>query len=301
MRFALVGAVEGSLIALNALLAKGMLPSVVVTLPPEAADRHSDFADLTTPARAAGSAVCHTTNVNAEDTLAAIHASAPDLVLVLGWSQICRQAFRAIPRLGVIGFHPSALPRLRGRGVIPWTILLGEKTTGSSLFWIDEGTDSGPIILQRLFSVAPDETARSLYGKHVRNLAEMVPEAVELAAAGKAPRMEQDHSLANYCAKRVAEDGLIDWRRPAAEVLRLIRAVGEPYPGAFSRPDGKVVHIDAARPFADSFRYIGLAAQVQTHTADGFTVMCGDRQCIEVTAWRTADGRRPPVHSKLDA
>ena len=301
MRFALVGAVEGSRIALDALLSKGMLPSLVVTLPPDAADRHSDFADLTTPARAVGITVCHTTNVNAEDTLAAVRASAPDLILVLGWSQICRQSFRAIPRLGVIGFHPSALPRLRGRGVIPWTILLDEKTTGSSLFWIDEGTDSGPIILQRLFPVAPDETARSLYGKHVRNLAEMVPEAVELAAAGKAPRIEQDHSLASYCAKRIAEDGLIDWQRPAAEVLRLIRAVGEPYPGAFSRQNGNVVHIDQARSFAESSRYIGLPAQIQTHTPDGFTVMCGDGQCIEVIAWRTAVERCPSIHSRLGA
>ncbi|HEV7322486.1 MAG TPA: formyltransferase family protein [Ensifer sp.] len=299
MRFVLVGAVEGSRVALDALLSKGMLPSLVITLPPEAADRHSDFADLTTPARAAGSAVFHTTNVNADETLEAMRAIAPDLVLVLGWSQICRHAFRAIPRLGVIGFHPSALPRLRGRGVIPWTILLDEKTTGSSLFWIDEGTDSGPIILQRLFPLAPDETAASLYEKHVRNLAEMVPQAVALATAGEAPRVEQDHNLASYCAKRVMEDGLIDWQRPAAENLRLIRAVGEPYPGAFGRQDGRLVHIDAARSFADSFRYIGLPGQVQAHTPDGFTVMCGDRECIEVTAWRTADGRRPAVHSKL--
>lgn len=299
MRIVFVGAVEGSRIALDALLLKGIRPSLVITLPPEAADRHSDFADLTTPAQKAGSAVFHATNVNADETLRAVASAEPDLALVLGWSQICRQAFRAIPRVGVIGFHPSALPRLRGRGVIPWTILLDEKTTGSSLFWIDEGMDSGPIILQRVFPVAPEETARSLYEKHVRNLAEMVPEAVELVAMGKAPRVGQDHSMASYCAKRVAEDGLIDWRLPAADILRLIRAVGEPYPGAFTHQDGKSVHIDAARIFADSFRYVGLAGQVQTHTPDGFTVMCGDRQCIEVTAWRTADGRRPEVHSKL--
>lgn len=276
-----------------------MPPSLVVTLPPEAADRHSDFADLTTPARAAGSAVFHTTNINADETLRAVSDADPDIVLVLGWSQICRQPFRAIPRRGVIGFHPSALPRLRGRGVIPWTILLDEKTTGSSIFWIDEGTDSGPIILQRLFDLAPDETARRLYEKHVRNLAEMVPEAVELVAAGKAPRVEQDHSLASYCAKRVAEDGLIDWRLPAADVLRLIRAVGEPYPGAFSRQDVNVVHVDEAHVFAEGFRYVGLAGQVQTHTADGFTVMCGDRQCIEITRWRSTNGQRPTVHSKF--
>src|SRR3546814_2322762 len=96
---------------------------------------------------------------NAADVLEAVSALAPDYVFVIGWSQICKPAFRQAAGGQVIGYHPAPLPRLRGRAVIPWTILLDEKITASTLFWIDDGVDSGPILAQRYFHIAPDETA----------------------------------------------------------------------------------------------------------------------------------------------
>jgi methionyl-tRNA formyltransferase len=299
VRIVFVGTVEGSEVAFDALLEAGYPPSLIVTLPPEAASRHSDFADLTTPARRLGIDLHHTTNINADETIDALAAIHPDLTLVLGWSQICRQPFRDVASLGTIGFHPAALPRLRGRGVIPWTILRNEATAGSTLFWLDEGTDSGDILLQRIFDVDAQETARSLYDKHARNMREMVPEAIGMIAAGRAVRLAQDESQASYCAKRTPADGLIDWQRPAAEILRLVRAVGDPYPGAFTLQDGEQIRVDEAAAFADPGRFIGLVGQVQTHTERGFVVLCGDEYCIEVTKWHSASGKRPRVHSKL--
>ncbi|WP_026622534.1 methionyl-tRNA formyltransferase (plasmid) [Ensifer sp. WSM1721] len=299
MRIVFVGAVESSRIALEALIKVGRAPALVITLPPELAGRHSDFVELGTVARAAGSAVCHTTDVNGPAVLEAMASVEPDVTLVVGWSQVCRQPFRDVARRGAIGFHPAALPRLRGRAVIPWTILRGEEVTGSTLFWLDEGIDSGPILLQRLFAVATDETARSLYGKHTANLAEMVVEAVALVEAGNAPRMEQDHEKASYCARRTAEDGLIDWNASAASVLRLVRAVGAPYPGAFSFYNGGKICIAAAVQIETAGRFIGLAGQVQAHTEHGFIVLCGDGECIDVLAWASPTGKRPAVHSKL--
>lgn len=299
MRIVFVGTVEGSRIAFDSLIEAGHTPVLVVTLPQDAAERHSDFVDLTAPARALGIDVHNTTNINAQTTIDAIAAADPDLTLVLGWSQICRQPFRDIARTGTIGFHPAALPRLRGRGVIPWTILRDEATTGSTLFWLDDGVDSGDILLQRLFSLDPGETARSLYDKHTRNMREMVPEAVSLLRQGTPPRLAQDESRASYCAKRTPEDGLIDWHQPAQSILRLVRAVGAPYPGAFTLQDGEKIRIDEAVPEPHPGRYIGMAGQVQAHVDDGFVVMCGDDQCIEVRKWHSASGKRPRIHSKL--
>lgn len=299
MRIVFVGAVESSKIALEALITAGRVPALVITIPLEVAGRHSDFADIGDLARAAGSAVCYATDINGPAVLEAMASVEPDLTLVVGWSQVCRQPFRDIARDGTIGFHPAALPRLRGRAVIPWTILRGEEVTGSTLFWLDEGIDSGPILLQRLFAVASDETARSLYAKHTANLAEMVVEAVALVEAGNAPRMEQDHEKASYCAKRTVEDGLIDWNASAASVLRLVRAVGVPYPGAFSFYDGGKIRIDAAVQIETAGRFVGLVGQVQAHTERGFIVLCGDGECIEVLAWASPTGKRPAVHSKL--
>jgi methionyl-tRNA formyltransferase len=300
MRVSFVGAVEGSQIAFDALIGAGHVPALLVTLPMEAALRHSDFVDLATPARARDIKVHTTTNINAPETLETVAAARPDITLVIGWSQICRQAFRDIARIGTIGFHPAALPRLRGRGVIPWTILRDETSAGSTLFWLDEGVDSGDILLQRQFALDYNETARSLYDKHTRNLSEMIPQAVSMIAAGNPPRTPQDETMASYCARRRPEDGVIDWHQPASAILRLIRAVGEPYPGAYTLLGSDQVFIDEATAFPVSGRYIGLVGQVQAHTADGFLVLCGDDECIEVRKWRWASAKRPPVHCKFN-
>ena len=143
MKVAFVGAVEGSALALKALIAADMAPGLVVTLTPEAASRHSDFYDLSPLASQGGSDLACITNINAPETIDTLRQFGADLVLVIGWSQICKDEFRSVARIGNIGFHPAALPRLRGRAVIPWTILLGERTTAASLFWIDEGTELG--------------------------------------------------------------------------------------------------------------------------------------------------------------
>ncbi|WP_037470516.1 methionyl-tRNA formyltransferase [Sinorhizobium fredii] len=299
MRIVFVGAVESSKIALEALINMARAPALVVTLPPESAGRHSDFADLGAVGRSAGCAVFYTTDINHPAVLEAMASVEPDLTFVIGWSQVCRQPFRDVARLGTIGFHPAALPRLRGRAVIPWTILRDEDVTGSTLFWLDEGIDTGPILLQRLFTVAADETARSLYAKHTVNLSEMVIEAVTLVEGDNPPRIEQHHDQASYCARRTAEDGLIDWNASADAVLRLIRAVGAPYPGAFSIYDGERIRIDAAVRFENPGRFIGLVGQVQCHSKHGFVVLCGDGECIDVLAWASSTGRRPPVHGKF--
>lgn len=298
MRIAFVGAVESSGVAFEALAAAGAPPALLVTLPAEAAARHSDFIDLVAPARSAGAAVHFTTDINAPPTLAALQHARPDIIIVVGWSQICRAPFRSVARLGALGYHPAPLPRFRGRAVIPWTILMNEAETGSTIFRLDDGVDSGPIVAQELFAVAPDETARSLYEKHKRSLARLVPEALAAIATDRNAGTPQDDTMASYCAKRTAEDGLIDWRESAGRVLRLIRAVGDPYPGARTFDSRGMIVIEAARPYTPPGRYFGMPGQVQSHTDCGFTVLCGDGSTVEVTAWRGLTGK-PRIHAKL--
>lgn len=300
MRAVFVGAVEGSLAGLKALCAAGHAPDLVVTLPPDLAHRHSDFADLDAFAAHQGLPVHHTARSDSDETCAAIAALSPDVVLVIGWSQLCSAAFRAIPRLGCIGFHPSPLPRMRGRAVIPWTILRGEVEGGATLFWLGEGADDGDIAAQRLFPLDPaTETARSYYDKAVAALCEMLPDLVSRLAAGEVPRCPQDHSRASLCAKRGPEDGRIDWRAPAHQVHRLIRAAGPPYPGAFTPlPGGGRITVTAARISPRNGYYVGLPGQVQDLDGRCFTVACGDGACIDVLDWHGADAP-PRLHSHL--
>ena len=299
MRIAFVGAVEGSLVALETLVARGYAPVLVVTLPPEARERHSDFVDLRTTATRAGCALHLTTNINAPETVAALSANRIDLTLVVGWSQICRRGFRDAARLGAIGYHPTPLPQMRGRAVIAWTILAGASETGSTLFWLDEGVDSGGILAQRRYRVAANETARSLYEKHKAVLPELILDAVGKVEAGDLLGVAQDEALASYCARRTPEDGLIDWTADSGSILRLIRAVGDPYAGAFTFFQGEKLTLHAAEPDAPRGRHNGLVGQVQACHGNRFIVLCGDGATIAATSWESVSGKPPKVHTRL--
>lgn len=291
MRVVLVGAVEGSAIALDALIGSGCPPIAVCTLPLSKAARHSDFVDLRPRAVECGIPVVESSNINDPATLNALRCFEPDYIAVIGWSQICRDDFLRLPKKGCIGYHPALLPENRGRAVIPWTILQRASHTGSTLFWLDHGADSGDILLQRRIEVAPDETARSLYQKHMDALCEMLREALPLLASHSPPRAPQDHRRATYCSKRVAADGLIDWSLPAPDVWTLIRAVGEPYPGAFSFYRRKRVLIWDAELVGDA-PYHGVTGQIQTLTADGALVRCGDGRHVLLKVVQTDGGMK---------
>jgi methionyl-tRNA formyltransferase len=275
MRAALVGAVESSAVVLRTLVGSGRCPAAVVTLPLEKAGRHSDFIDLRPAAREAGVRVIETAQVNAPETLHALRVLELDYLLVVGWSQIVHADLLRLPRRGCIGYHPAPLPELRGRAVIPWTILLGRRTTGSTLFWLDEGVDSGDVLAQRRFDVAENETAASLMAKHMDALGSMVHDVLPDLAAGHGRRRAQDHSLATYCAKRTPMDGRIDWSRPAREVWTLIRAVGRPYPGAFTFAGRQKLVVWSA-DLVNAAPYFGLPGQVQALEPAGALVACGE-------------------------
>lgn len=300
MKTVFVGAVETSHAALVSICAAGQAPDLVMTLPPHLSHRHSDFVDLSVVAKRYDVPVAYIEQTNAPETLSQIEALQPDLIMVIGWSQICGEAFRSIPSIGCIGFHPSALPRLRGRGVIPWTVLLGERNVGSSLFWLGEGADDGPIAAQARYAVDPDTvTARELYDRSLRAISGLLPPLLEQIAVGDIPREPQPQTGISLCARRRPEDGLIDWSRPAAEVDRLIRASGPPYPGAFTfGSDGSHLVLTTARLTQPEGYYIGLPGQVQAISGQGFTVACGDGKCLDILEWSGAE-TPPGLHTKL--
>src|SRR5262249_2233684 len=138
MRVAVIGSVESTRVCLRVLRA---VPSVelvaVVTLPPELSHRHSDYADVSSYAVACGAQLFQVPESNDPDVVARLRALEFEYLFVIGWSQLVKAPLMATAKSGIIGYHPAPLPRMRGRAPIPWTILLDEKITGSTLFWID--------------------------------------------------------------------------------------------------------------------------------------------------------------------
>lgn len=300
MRAVLIGAVESTRVALKALAAApGWELPAVVTLPAEHAGRHSDFVDLGPDAAGAGCRLIPAANANDPAALAAIEDLAPDYLFVIGWSQLCGERLMAIAPGRTVGYHPAPLPRLRGRGVIPWTILLGEPITAGTLFLIDQGVDSGAILAQHFFHVAGDEAAASLYARHMLALTAMMPPLLaEIAEGRTAPRL-QDERYATWAARRRPEDGEIDWTGPARDIWRLVRACGPPYPGARTRLADMQIVISAAQPVPLADHAAALAGQVVLRDADGFTVRCGDCSGLRVQAWEWSRAGAPPLHARL--
>lgn len=307
MRNVLVGAVESSRVALEAFGRSGEAPVAVVTLPVDRAGRHSDWVDLRPGAARLGAPVIDAADVNDPGLLDRLRALEPDHVFVIGWSQICRLPFLALPEAGVIGYHPAPLPENRGRAVIPWTILQRRTDTGGTLFWMDDGVDTGDVLAQERFGVDPAETAASLYAKHMQVLTSMLAGVLPALAGGTAPRRPQDHTRATWCARRSAADGLIDWGAPATDVWTLVRAAGRPYPGAFTVDHtGRRLTVWEADDRGPG-PYWGLPGQVQVLEDGGALVQCGDRSHVLVRSVQVEGGDPAPaadvlrVHQRLGA
>lgn len=234
-RFVFTGAVMESWHALDEFIRQGLKPALVCTLKPEYAHRHSDYVDLRPLAAEHGIPVLDFNNMNEPEVVDAIRQIAPDYLVVMGWSQLVREELMRVPRLGCVGFHPTLLPEGRGRAAIPWTILQDKTRSGVTMLYLDESVDAGDIITQVAFDIAPDETAETLYAKVCDGLRQMIRQvAPALRTDHPLQGTPQDHSAATFLGKRVASDGWIDWALPARDIERLVRAVGKPYPGAFT-------------------------------------------------------------------
>jgi methionyl-tRNA formyltransferase len=162
-----------------------------------------------------------------------IRALKPDVIVVMAYGQILPRTILEIPRVACLNLHASLLPRHRGAAPIQAAIVAGDRETGISVMYMDEGLDTGDVLLQKRLEIAADETGGSLHDR----LAEIAPAALKEALtqlqSGSAARMPQDSSTATYAPKLEREHGRIDWSEPAALIERKIRAFN-PWPGAFT-------------------------------------------------------------------
>lgn len=279
MRSILVGTVTSTRVTLDELVRQSMPPAAVLTVHPSRAGQNATYIDLVPLCERYNIPVRTFRSINEPEILEYVGKLQPDIAFVIGLSQLVSPAFLSIPRIGCLGFHPAPLPENRGRAVIAWTIIQACQETGSTLFWIDEGVDAGPIALQRRFEVSPEETAQSLLDKHMQVLRDMLKELLPRLRRNEIPAIPQDERRATWCAKREPRDGVIDWQRPAQEIWTLIRAVGSPYHGALSEFRGRQVAIwEAELVKSDEKRYWGVSGQIQSLVDGRPSVMCGSRE-----------------------
>ena len=174
-----------------------------------------------------------------------IHALTPDVIVVMAYGQILPGDILEIPKIACLNLHASLLPRWRGAAPIQAVIAAGDRKTGITVMYMDEGLDTGDILLQRTIDVVSAETGGSLHDRLAKVAPEALLESLELLENGRAPHIPQDNALATYASKLKREDGKIDWTNPADAIERKIRAF-DPWPGAFMKFDGRNLKVFSA-------------------------------------------------------
>jgi UDP-4-amino-4-deoxy-L-arabinose formyltransferase/UDP-glucuronic acid dehydrogenase (UDP-4-keto-hexauronic acid decarboxylating) len=163
----------------------------------------------------------------------------PDMIFSFYYRNMIPEAILGIPPMGAYNLHGSLLPAYRGRCPVNWVLIHGESRTGVTLHHMVKKADAGDIVGQRVVLIDSRETARSLYGKLCEAAEVLLGQLLPLMREGTAPRIPQDISRGSYYGGRRPEDGRIDWQWDARRIYNLIRAVTDPYPGAFGLlPDG---------------------------------------------------------------
>ena len=172
-----------------------------------------------------------------------IAALKPDLILVIGWYYMVPKQIRELAPLGCAGMHASLLPKYRGGAPLVWAMINGETKTGLSFFYLDEGTDTGDIIAQQEIEIKDDDHIKEVLLKVNDAALRILKTYIPMLANGSASRNKQNEDEATYFPQRKPEDGEIDWNRSPVEIYNFIRAQSKPYPGAFTKINGKKITI----------------------------------------------------------
>jgi UDP-4-amino-4-deoxy-L-arabinose formyltransferase/UDP-glucuronic acid dehydrogenase (UDP-4-keto-hexauronic acid decarboxylating) len=179
-------------------------------------------------------AVYTTEEVNSPQWIAKILAINPDIIFSFYYRKMISREILDLPRIGAFNLHGSFLSAYRGRCPVNWVIINGETQTGVTLHYMIDKPDAGDIVGQKAVAIELLDTAKTLYDKLCRAAKKLLDELLPLIKSNQIPRRKQNLAEGSYYGGRRPEDGRIYWNKSADEIYNLIRAVTEPYPGAFA-------------------------------------------------------------------
>lgn len=269
MRIIFIGQAAFGKDALNELIEKGESVSGVITLP----DRGGQINPIKELAEQHNISVIQPARLKDANAIEWVRSLSPDLLVLAFVTQFVPKEMIDLSTHGGINYHPSLLPKYRGGSAMNWAIICGETETGVTIHQIDEGVDTGPIVLQEKVEIAPDDSLKSLYFKKLYPMGiRMVAEAVRLIREGIADPISQDHAQASFQPVIKESDVIIDWSQPTQQIYNLIRG-SNPAPGAVSSWQGDKLKIWEGVPFASQ----GKPGSVIEIAADeGVVISTGD-------------------------
>jgi methionyl-tRNA formyltransferase len=250
MRIVFIGTVEFSLRALEYLLTLDAEIVGVCTL--EQSKFNADHVDLTNFSAEHGIPSIYADDINSPESFNWIKSKSPDVIFCFGWSRLIKQDLLELAPLGIVGFHPAALPENRGRHPIIWALVLGLKKTASTFFFMNKDADSGDILSQQEVVITQEDDARTLYDKVVQTGLTQIAEFLPQLTTRSFQRIRQNGQCSNLWRKRCYLDGQIDWRMSAQSIYNLVRGLTKPYIGAHCLVDGKEIKVWKAAIVMDS-------------------------------------------------
>ncbi len=248
-----VGCHSEGLDAFKKILGSGRKIDTFITLDDEAYQKRSSgtrgYSEL---CEKYGVPVKLVSSIKNDEAYRIIEENCPDLLIVLGWSEILPERILKIPTIGTVGAHASMLPHNRGSAPVNWAIIHGETECGNSLMWLDKEVDQGDIIDQAPFDISPYDTCATLYDKVALTNTDMLLRLIERLEQNLGPVMLRKNITEEpVLPRRRPKDGLISWNQSGQKVYDFIRALTVPYPGAFSFLNQKKYYIWSASLLAD--------------------------------------------------
>ena len=291
MKTVLIGSVSTSRKILETMVEMGFPISYVFSLDPEYSKNVSGYDPIHEVAEANGIPFKTFRKINDEENVRIIQELEPDYIFVIGISQLVSKDIIDSARIGCVGFHPAPLPKFRGRASNVWQHLLGVRESKCSLFFIDEGVDSGDILGQETYYINDGDYAQDVYDSMCEAEYRLVKRVLKEIMDGTIAPVKQNEDEATYTLKRTPEDGAIDWSLPIDQLHLFVRAVSRPYPGAFSLYDGSHKIIIYRADVLENKRYIGFNGQIAKVYDDHFDVVCNGG-LLRVTDYENVDGVR---------
>lgn len=298
MKVVLVGSVSSSEVVLLELIHAKVPVAMVFSLDESAAENVSGYRPIHKIAQQNRIPNKTFRKINDIENVELLRSIKPDYIFVVGISQLVGEQILSTAKEGAIGFHPTPLPKYRGRAAMVWQMLLGVRETKCTMFFINEGMDSGDIIAQETYMIGEMDYAEDVEVKLLEAIKPLAKNVIKQIMSGCVARHKQNEEEATYLLKRTPEDGMIDWNQPVEEIHLLIRAISKPYPGAYSHYDGKKKIIIWRANVLENRKYIGLPGQIAYKDENGFYVVCRNG-LLHVTEYENVESTKLLVGHKL--
>ena len=216
----------------------------------------------------------HPVKINSQEFIIKASDYNCDLFVSMSFNQIFKREIINIPRLKTINCHAGKLPFYRGRNILNWALINDEKDFGITVHFVDEGIDTGDIIMQKVYPITDNDNYKTLLELAYVECADILYDTIKKIQENKYLTIKQKdiHPVGLYCGKRTVGDEVIDWNQNARDIFNFIRAICDPGPKATTSMNGQIVRINASNLILNAPKYKGKPGQILVKTGQGYLV-----------------------------